>query len=931
MLKQSARRPKRYIMNRSLLTLTLFLLSLCEASGQDSFIRQRLTQFSVRNGMSYNAVVDIQQDSSGNIWFATADGLDRFNGTAFTIYRHRHNDKNSLQSNNVHDLFIDSKERLWVCNSSGLSYYREETDDFQRISIKDAVTVECVMEVADNKYLAATRHATFLYDLDTDTSKEIKLEGKSLTYYSICKDGDRIIVCKRDKTIESLRFSCDSLIRNFEPVELPKFGIVPYPAGDDRYYVGTKGNGLMLVDFKNSTRTKIGTGSDKWLEIFAFCNDDDGKLWIGSSEGVMIMDKDGKIGRYAPGIMPDNNIRSLFKDSSGGVWIGTEYSGAMYWHKQRDKFRSYAQDRFQFQDKIITTLNHDEFDAFWVGTRNDGLYRFGPTGKVSHYALDNMRSVQVSGNGKKAYAGGEVQGLHEIDIEKGTTRKLKAPLDIMCITPANDGKLWLGTLVGLYLYDIENNAPTKIDLKYPCPGRLTRILSLCKDKDNQLWIGAKESLSKYIVNDDNTLDKTGGYKFNNIVQTQCIYQSQDGKIWIGTIDGLACIDEKTGKGTVEHPDGFQNSTIRGIEEDNDGNLWISSDDGLYRYSPSNGGIRRFGDDDGIRCDLFSTGAHTRDTTGRMYFGGIYGMEVFNPEDIVPNTIAKRPIIDRLIVNNMEIKPGDKSKILKKNISITEKIVLKHWQNSLTLGFSCPDMISEKSCRYSYMLEGLDKNWNDARGTEATYTNLSKGRYTFLLKAANSDGVWNEHALRLEIRVRPIWYKSTFAEILALLLVISGITALTLWYIRKVQKMKDVEIAQLTKNYEEKVQKSKIEMYVDSTYNMKPDDERFLLSAINCIEANIGNAAFTVENLAEGSCCSRGNLHLRLKNITGKSPVELIKTLRMKKACALLKDTEMPISDIAEQCGYQTPAYFITVFKNTFGETPGKYAARIHGK
>lgn len=241
--------------------------------------------------------------------------------------------------------------------------------------------------------------------------------------------------------------------------------------------------------------------------------------------------------------------------------------------------------------------------------------------------------------------------------------------------------------------------------------------------------------------------------------------------------------------------------VADFEQDSSGGTWIGT-----------------GNDD-IRCDLFNTGAHTGDTAGRMYFGGIYDMDVFNPEGIVPNTIAKRPI----------------------------------------------------------------------------------------------------------------WYKSTFAEILALLLVISSITALIVWYIRKVKKMKDLEIAQLTKNYEEKLQKSKIEMYVDFTYNMKPDDERFLLSAINCIEANIGNAAFTVENLAEGSCCSRGNLHLRLKNITGKSPVELIKTLRMKKACALLKDTEMPISDIAEQCGYQTPAYFITVFKNTFGETPGKYAARIHGK
>lgn len=929
MNKQAAKRPKYHIMNRPLLTLTLFALSVYGASGQDSLIHQRLTQFSVKNGMSYNAVVDIQQDSSGTIWFATADGLDRFNGSDFTIYRHRHNDKNSLQSNNIHDLFIDSKERLWVCNSSGLSYYREETDDFHRISIRDAVTVECVMEVADNKYLAATRHATYLYDLEADTSKEIRLEGKALTYFSLCKDGDKIITCTRDWNIESLRFSNDSLIRIYDPIKLPKFGIVPYPAGDDKYYVGTKGAGLTLVDFKNRTCTKINTGSDKWLEVLAMCHDDDGNLWIGSSKGVMIMDKDGTIREYAPGIMPDNNIRSIFKDSSGGVWIGTEYSGAMYWHKQRDIFRSYEQDRFKLQNKIITTLKQDEFDSFWVGTRNDGLYRFSKDGKVSHYPLNNMRSVHVSENGKKAYAGGEVQGLHEIDIDRGQIRKMKAPLDIMYIIPANNGKLWLGTLIGLYLYDIEKNVGTKIHLKQTGPERLTRILSLCKDKDNQLWIGAKESLSKYIVNEDNTLDRW--HKFNDIVQTQCIYQSKDGKIWIGTIDGLVCIDEKTGKDTVEHPDGFQNSTIRGIEEDNDGNLWISSDDGLYRYAPTTGEIRRFGDDDGIRCDLFNTGAHTRDTTGKLYFGGIYGIETFNPDDIVTNTMVKRPIIDKLIVNNVEIKPGDKSRILDKNISITERIVLKHWQNSLTLGFSCPDMISEKSCRYSYMLEGLDKNWNNARGTEATYTNLSKGRYTFLLKAANSDGVWNEHALRLEIRVRPVWYKSTFAEIFALLLVISGITAVSLWYIRKVKKMKDVEIAQLTKNYEEKVQKSRIAMYVDSTYNMKPDDERFLLSTINCIEANIGNAAFTVENLAEGSCCSRGNLHLRLKNITGKSPVELIKTLRMKKACALLKDTEMPISDIAEQCGYQTPAYFITVFKNTFGETPGKYAARIHGK
>ena len=916
-------------MKRILSIITIFLTAVFLTCGKESYIYQRLTRFSVKSGMSYNTVVDIQQDTSGTIWFATADGLNRFNGNDFTIYRHRHNDKSSIQSNNVHDLYIDSQKRLWVSTASGASYYQAETDNFKRLLIKDAVTVEWIMEASMNKYLISTRNASFLYDLATDTYKEIKLDNHPLTLYSGCRDGDKLIVCTRDRMIESLKFQDDSLVRNFQGIKLPKFGIVPFPIGDNKYYVGTKGNGLVLVDFRNGTVERLQTGDKHWLEIFSLCHDDDGKLWIGSSDGVIIMDHDRSIRRYEPGVIPDNNIRSLFKDSSGGIWIGTEYVGAMYWNKQRDKFKPYADDRFHMQDKIITTLNQDENGTFWVGTRNDGLYRFADGQKsVRHFPMDNIRTLYATKDGKKAYVGGEVLGLHEIDIESGRIRKLHSPLDIMCIIPADNGKLWLGTLIGLYLYDIGTDTPVKMDLKHSGPEKLTRILSLFMDKDKNLWIGAKESLSKYTITENNTLSDTAGYKFTNIVQTQCISQSKDGKIWIGTVDGLVCIDEQNAPGKFSHPEGFQNSTIRGIEEDRKGNLWISSDDGLYRYSPSSGRIRRFGYDDGIRCSLFNAYAHAADTSGNMYFGGTFGIETFSPADISTNHMVKRPIIDNLIVNNVEIRPGDESKILNKNISITREIVLKHWQNSLTLHFSCPDMISEKSCSYAYKMEGSDKGWVNARGMEATYTNLSKGRYTFYLKAANNDGIWNDEPVRLEIRVKPIWYKSTFVEILALLLLTAAIGSLIVWYIRRIKAQKDVEIEQLTKDYEAKVLKNKIESFVDSTYNIKPDDEAFLLSVINHIETNIGNPSFSVEALAEFACCSRGNLHLRIKNITGKSPVELIKIMRMKKASSLLKDTDLSISDIAEQCGYQTNAYFITVFKNHFGETPGKYAARI---
>ena len=256
----------------------------------------------------------------------------------------------------------------------------------------------------------------------------------------------------------------------------------------------------MLVDFRNGTVERLQTGDKHWLEIFSLCHDDDGKLWIGSSDGVIIMDRDRSIMRYEPGVMPDNNIRSLFKDSSGGIWIGTEYVGAMYWNKQRDKFKPYADDRFHMQDKIITTLNQDENGTFWVGTRNDGLYRFADGQKsVRHFPMDNIRTLYATKDGKKAYVGGEVLGLHEIDIESGRIRKLHSPLDIMCIIPADNGKLWLGTLIGLYLYDIGTDTPVKMDLKHSGPEKLTRILSLFMDKDKNLWIGAKESLSKYTI------------------------------------------------------------------------------------------------------------------------------------------------------------------------------------------------------------------------------------------------------------------------------------------------------------------------------------------------------------------------------------------------------------------------------------------------
>lgn len=239
--------------------------------------------------------------------------------------------------------------------------------------------------------------------------------------------------------------------------------------------------------------------------------------------------------------------------------------------------------------------------------------------------------------------------------------------------------------------------------------------------------------------------------------------------------------------------------------------------GSLIFAPgASGDLRRYNKDDGLQCNLFNACAHAQDTSGKMYFGGTDGVEVFHPDKMPVNT---------------------------------------------------------------------DK-------------------------------------------VNPAWYRSTATRIIFAILVLGALASLTRWFLKHTETVKAKEIAQITKTYEEKVQKTKLEMFVDSSYNLKSHEETFLSSVLACIEKNIGNQDFTVEALASHACMTRGNLHLKLKNLTGKTPVELIKTMRMKRACELMKETNLSIADIAEQTGFQTPGYFITVFKNHFGETPGHYASRV---
>ncbi len=924
--------------NATFLCLAAVLPSVLSSSIVPDSGTMRFSSLGVEEGMSHNKVSDISQDTLGTVWFATPDGLNRFDGIRIRTYRHSRGDSLSLQSNNIHKIWRDSRDVLWVCTSNGLARYDAIADNFHRIDIPGAVSVEFISELSDEELLVETRNASYSYDVRTDSVSLLKLDGKAFVFYSACRKGEDIILCTRARTVESLNFRGGELLRKYPPVQIPRFGlsVLPDISAEDSYWVGTKGGGLLRVNVRTGEWHRVDVGKDGWVEVPALEYDDDGRLWVGHNGGLTIFSGEDIVYKAGEEALNDRIVTSLYKDSSRGMWIGTGYGGADYWNPGRAKFSSLTLPSSGFRDKgeIVTCVNAMEDGSIWVGTRYDGLFLYDPgTGVASNFPINDVRTVQKGDDGQMFYAGGEVIGLHGIDPRSGAVKRFPTPpRDIMSIVPAGKGKLWLGTLVGLRLFDTLDGSVREVAMP-PHKNRLIRILTLFRDKDDNLWVGAKESLRVFRVGDDYSLTNITPKPLESIVYTQCIHQSEDGRVWIGNVDGLIEFSRnEKGEGVIRHIGGVTAATVRGIEEDGDGYLWVSTDNGLNRYNPSTGENRLYNSDDGISCSLFNTCAHSHGSNGVLYFGGAYGVDFFEPENIATDSTAFKTLITDLIVNNAHITPGDESGLLQKNVTFTDKITLKHWQNSVTVNFACPDMISWDSCHYRYKLEGFDRDWTPARGTEATYTKLPAGKYTFLVQAANSDGVWYSTPTSLKIRIKPVWYKSRLMIVLYAILSIGIMAYVILRIIDKSvkdkEKEKQKEIEALKLRYEQDRQKSRIGMFVKDLYNLRPLDERFISAVLSDIEKNLGNKMYSVEALAGALCVSRGNLHLRVKAITGKTPVEIIRTLRMQRACTLLKDSDKSIAEIAEESGFDNSAYFTTVFKNTFGETPGRYRSRV---
>ena len=845
-IKRATRKIKSITDNVIILSIFLSYAFLSFSAGIEKKII--FQQFSLNEGLSQSSVFYITQDKKGYMWFATGDGLNRYDGYKFTIYRHNKTDSASLINNNIRSLAIDSKNRLWIGTQSGLSMYNKDKEVFvnypwKNIGFKKQLIYN-ICESSDDQFLLATdrglvsfsekggyQHTSFP---TRRVSAILKLKNKIL----VGSDNGLFYYDPENDTFEIVY---DGL-RN-----KPIMAILPHNRNHNKIWIGTEGEGLYLYDLAYHilipyTHRPDDNESISSNYIRSLSYDNQQRLWVGTFVGLNILKGDGKgfyhlfNTEYEADELSQNSIRAIYADSQGGMWCGTYFGGLNYYHNLKNQFEHLKYIRYanSLNDNVVSTMLA-ESSLIWIGTNDNGLNVYNTvTDHFSYYKHKENDPESLSGNNIKALLrlsnGNMAIGSHDgglcilqknnrfkrINISSDQT----ANSNVYSLFQDENNILWVGTLNGLFLYDFKSESGQSVSTLIKTKVLDDKqIMTLYSDSKKRLWIGTDNGLYIY--------DKTQNQLYNaepqkiNDKQICCIVEDKQHSIWIGSQSGLFTYDEQNKKlfdigNYYKIPD----YRIYGILEDSFNRLWMSSNSGLICLNKESKSWRIYTEPDGIQSNQFNMYAYCKSSDGKMYFGGTNGITAFFPERLIDNPYTPAAIIDNLTVFNKKILPGDESKILEKSIDETNSITLKSSQSLFGLEFVVPNYLSGGNNLFSYTLEGFDTDWYNTTKNSVSYSNLNPGNYTFKVKVANNDGKWSSQTTELHITVLPHWWETWWAKLIfALLVCIVVFYGIHFYTSRKIMR-KELALERKEKERTEELSQMKIRFFINISHEFR---------------------------------------------------------------------------------------------------------------
>lgn len=826
-------------------------ISIATSTEQISFVN-----IGLGDGLSHNTVFSITQDRRGNMWFATFDGVNKFDGYGFTAYQNDRADSTTIANNMVRTVFTDSRGRVWVGTRDGLSLYDETLDVFHnfRCHPDKNIQVNGIAELSPSRLLISTNGGLLIFDVDTGRFSVDALSNcaQRLNATSLSRAADNIYIGTADGGLFVYNTENDTLIRE---TRIPVVGqilsvLLQRPS---TLWVATEGAGLYSLEIKSGkTKNYRHNGADPssigsdYVRSLAF--DARGRLWVGTFNGLSIYEPESdSFTSYISdpsieGSLSQSSIRSVFMDSQGGMWLGTYFGGINYYHPLKHRFRNirHVPNRNSLNDNVVNCITGDNSGNFWIGTNDGGLDFYEVrTGRFTHYTIEPRNSSAMGSNNIKAVYTDDDAGLVYIGTHGGGFNILNrstghitrytqqnSPLvdnNVYSVISDGAGGLWLGTLGGLMRFDKSSKALTLIAAEADGrPMACKSIFALLHDSRNRLWVGTEEGVFIY----DNTPKGLSGSRIlpeesplrNAYVND--IMEASDSAVWVATREGLYGVGDSGPFVHYDTEDGLLNNVIYGVLEDSFGRLWASSNRGLSCINTYSGRIRNFTEADGLQSNQFNPSSRWVTDSGQMYFGGINGISTFCPETLLDNPYAPSVVIDRLMLFNERVRPGDATGILSRNINSTSGITLKASQSAFTLGYVVANFIAGKHNTFAYMLEGYDRDWIYTNTRSVSYSNLPHGTYLFRVKAANNDGKWNSVPTELEITILPVWYKTWWAATLFLMCFLALAVFVFRYFWMRKSMAAEIEYERRDKEYRDEVNQTKTRFFINISHEIR---------------------------------------------------------------------------------------------------------------
>ncbi len=804
----------------------------------------RFDHITLEDGLSQSNVLSVLQDSQGMLWIGTENGLNRYNGYEIETFTRERGDPDSLSSDFVFDMDEDREGNLWIAtNGGGLVKFDRSTRRFVAFrhdpANSNSISSNVVRRLLiDNEGIIwiGTRGAG-LDRLDPGTGLFTRLpfgEGEMApdNIYALFQGspgtlwvgGDHGLTRIDTESGESVTFAH----KPGDASSLSRFSVRAIAEdANGRLWVGTDGGGLSRFDETGQQFTHFmhvaedpGTlSSDRVSVLF---KDSADRLWAGTTRGLNLVDPaTGSVTRYVhnssdASSIGGNDIASIYEDRSGLLWVGTKTRGLNKWNP-----RTWAYG-FEPAKEItasaerhpnVTSFVEDGAGTLWVGTFGDGLnamdrdsgdvvrYRNDPDS--AHRIADDRVMSLMRDSKNRIWVGTMTKGIDRLDRATGERRSFRYdPADasslgangIMSMFEDSKGLVWVGTFGGgISRFDPATERFTRFQSDPDDPRSLSsdRVTSFAEDSSGRIWIGTEGGGL-------NLFDKTSNsfHHFRHdpedpkTLAADTVYSinvDASGTVWIGTHGGG--LDRVVGDASkprgiqfanISQNDGLSNDVVYGVEVDNRGWLWLSTNYGISRLDPESGNIKNLHRKDGLQSEEFNFGAHYRSDLGELFFGGHNGFNAFQPETI--KTSVTVPLIALTGFFNM----NDPTKShLPDDV---EGVELSWKDDNVAFEFAALDFTAPQSNRYMYKLEGFDKDWIDlGNRRRVTYTDLDDGKYLLRVRAANSEGVWNEAGFAIPVSVSAAPWDTWWAYLAYAALVLQLGAFLWLGHHRKVRR------------------------------------------------------------------------------------------------------------------------------------------------